>query len=55
MSEVYIELLSRDLKNQKVGHHPPSTVHIFTWKLLKFNFPINRLLIPVVRTCEKKI
>ena len=28
MSKVYIILLSRDLKNKKVGHHPPSTIQI---------------------------
>ena len=27
MSKVYIILLSRDLKNKKVGHHPPPTAH----------------------------
>ena len=27
MSKVYIILLSRDLKNKKVGHHPPPTIH----------------------------
>ena len=30
MSEIYIALLSTDLKNQNVGPHPPSTVQIQT-------------------------
>ena len=28
ISKLYVILISRDSKNQKVGHHPPPTIHL---------------------------